>query len=81
MYRQLAKLLMLPPEDPEELLLLADMWNYTVGTVYDEGTLPVAEIKCNTEGSNSQLLAYHYSNAACGPRSGLRQTIVTHWCV
>ena len=76
MYRQLAILLKLPG-DPEDLLLLADTSFHNIGTIYSDSTLPVTEIRCKSEGPQSQLLAFRYERA-CGPNSGLRQTIVLH---
>ena len=70
---------MLPPGDPEDLLLLAEASYHNIGTIYEDLGLPVSEIRCKCEGPQSQLLAFRYESAA-GPNSGLRQTIVLHQC-
>ena len=53
--------------------------------VYNDESLPVADVKAGRPGtsmsalaSQSQLIAYLYSDPACGPNSGLRPTHIFH---
>ena len=49
-YRQLATLLMLPPGNPEDLLLLAEVGMGNIGALYDDGSVPVADIRYTDTG-------------------------------
>jgi len=84
LYKALAKVLGLPSEDPQKLLLLAEYDSRHTLSMHSEGSEALSTVGTTNGGgfyssSKPLLLAYHYASSDQGPSSG-KQLLVYHRC-
>lgn len=82
LYQVVAKVLQLPSEDPQKLLLLAEYDSRQTLTMHTQGSEPLSTVQISNgpghfSSSKPLLLAYHYASPEQGPASG-KQLLVYH---
>lgn len=82
LYQAVAKVLHLPSQDPQKLLLLAEYDSSQTLTMHTKGSEPLSTVQITNgpgafSSSKPLLLAYHYASPEQGPASG-KQLLVYH---